>query len=93
MITIFVDLNFGIECFRAKNKNHFLFTLGPHLWDSRFAADTIQSELAYKNPYTMSISAMKIKFLELQDNDKKAKKPRLEGLSEGQEDIKEVLHD
>lgn len=55
-------------------------------------SDTIQSKLAHKSSYIISIKAMKIKFPKLYDNNKKVKKPRLEGLLEGQKDIKEVLH-
>ncbi len=53
---------------------------------------TIQSKLADKGPYTTSIRGMRMRFPELQDDDKKAMKLRSEGLSEGWEDIKHVFH-
>ncbi len=54
--------------------------------------DIVQSEQANKGLYTASIRDMKMKFSDLQNDDKKAKKLRSEGLSEGWEDIKQVLH-
>ncbi len=57
-----------------------------HFWD------TIQSKLADEGPYTATIGGMRMRLPELQDNDKKAKKLRLEGLPEGWEDIEQVLH-
>ncbi len=54
--------------------------------------NTIQSELADKGPYTTSIRGMRIRLPELQDDDKEAMKLRSEGLLEGWEDIKQVLH-
>ncbi len=53
--------------------------------------DTIRSKLADEGPYTTSIRGMKMRFPELQDDDKKAMKWRSEGLSEGWEDIEQVL--
>ena len=41
------------------------------------------SKLINKNPCTTSIGGMKIKFLELQDDDKESKKVRFEELPEG----------
>ncbi len=52
--------------------------------------DTIQSKLADKGPYTVSIGDMRIKLPELQDDNKKAKKLRSKRLSEGKEDIEQV---
>ncbi len=49
--------------------------------------DTIRSELADKSPYTASIGGMRMRLLELQDDNKEAMKLRLEGPSEGWEDI------
>ena len=40
--------------------------------------DIIQSEIADKDPYIASIIGMKMRLFELQDNDKEAKKLRLE---------------
>ncbi len=54
--------------------------------------DTIRSELADKGPYTASICGMRMRLPELQDDDKEAMKLRSEGLSEGWEDIEQVLH-
>ncbi len=54
--------------------------------------DTIWSELADKGPYIVSIGGMKMRLLELQDDDKEAMKLRSEGLPEGWEDIKQMLH-
>ena len=55
--------------------------------------DTFQSKLADKSPYTASIEGMRIRFLGLQDDDKKAKKLRSEQvLSEGWEDIEQMLY-
>ena len=44
--------------------------------------DTIQNKLAYKNHFTTRIEGIRIRLPELQDDDKKAKKLRLEGLLE-----------
>ncbi len=54
--------------------------------------DTIQSKLADKGPYTASIGGMRMRLLELQDDDKEAMKLRSEGLPGACEDIKQVLH-
>ncbi len=54
--------------------------------------DTIQSKLADKGPYTASIGGMRMRLLELQDDDKEAMKLRSERLLEGWEDIEQVLH-
>ncbi len=54
--------------------------------------DTIQSKLADEGPYTASIGGMRMKLPELQDDDKEAMKLRSQGLPEGWEDIKQVLH-
>ncbi len=55
--------------------------------------DTIRNELADKSPYIASIGDMRMRLLELQDDDKEAKKLRLEQvLPEGWEDIKQVLY-
>ncbi len=53
---------------------------------------TIWSELAHESPYTASIGGMGIRLLKLQDDDKQAKNLKSEGLPEGWEDIKELLH-
>ncbi len=57
-----------------------------HFWD------TIQSELADKGPYTTSIGGMRMRLPELQDDNKEAMKLRSERLSEGWEDIEQVLY-
>ncbi len=44
--------------------------------------DTIRSELADKVPYTASIGGMRMRLLELQDDDKEAMKLSSEGLPE-----------
>ncbi len=54
--------------------------------------DIIRSKLADKGPYTASIGGMRMRLPELQDDDKEAMKLRSEGLSEGWEDIQQVLH-
>ncbi len=54
--------------------------------------DIIQSKLADKGPYTASIRGMRMRLPELQDDDKKAIKLRSEGLSEGWENIEQVLN-
>ncbi len=54
--------------------------------------DTIRSKLADKDPYTASIGNMRMRLPELQDDDKEAMKLRSEGLPEGWEDIKQMLH-
>ncbi len=54
--------------------------------------NSIQSKLADVSPYTGSIGDMRIKVSDLQDVDKEVMKLRLEGLSEGWEDIEQVLH-
>ncbi len=54
--------------------------------------DTLQGELAAESPYTTSIEGMRIRLLELQDDNKNAMKLRSEELVEGWEDIKQVLH-
>ncbi len=54
--------------------------------------NTIRSERANEGPYTVSIGSMRVRLPELQDDDKEAMKLRSEGLSEGWEDIKQVLH-
>ncbi len=53
--------------------------------------DTIQSELADEGPYIASIGGMRMRLPELQDDNKEAMKLRSEGLSEGWEDIEQVL--
>ncbi len=45
--------------------------------------DTIRSKLADEGPYTASIGGMKMRFPELQDDNKEAMKLRSEGLPEG----------
>lgn len=54
--------------------------------------DTIQSKLAHKGLYITSIEAMQMSLLELQDNNKEAKKLKSEELPENWEDIKEMLY-
>ncbi len=54
--------------------------------------DTIRSELANKGPYTARIVGIRMRLPELQDDDKEAMKLRSDRLSEGWEDIKQVLH-
>ncbi len=54
--------------------------------------DIIRSELADEGPFTASISGMRMKLAELQDEDKEVMKLRSEGLPEGWEDIEQVLH-
>ncbi len=54
--------------------------------------DTIQDKLANKGPYIASIGDMRMRFLELQDDDKEAKKLRSERLPEGWKDIEKVLY-
>ncbi len=54
--------------------------------------DTIQSKLTDEGHYTASIGDMKMRLPELQDNDKEAMKLRSKRLSEGWEDIEQVLH-
>ncbi len=55
--------------------------------------DTIWSELADKGPSTISIEGIKMRLPELQDDDTKAKKLRLEQvLLKGWEDIEQVLY-
>ena len=54
--------------------------------------DIIQNKLAYKNLYIARNEGMRMRLLELQDDDKKVKKLSLEGLSEVKKDIKEVFH-
>ncbi len=54
--------------------------------------DTLRSKLAAEGPYTASIEDMRMRLPELQDDDKKAMKLRSERLSEGWEDIEQVLH-
>ncbi len=52
----------------------------------------MRSELADEGPYTARIEGMRMRVLELQDDNKEAMKLRSEGLPEGWEDIKQVLH-
>ncbi len=54
--------------------------------------DTLWSELVAEGPYTASIGDMRMRLPELQNEDKEAMKLKLEGLPEGWEDIKQVLH-
>ncbi len=54
--------------------------------------DNIQSKLADEGPYTANIGGIRMRLPELQDDDKEAMKLRSEGLSEGWEDIEQVLH-
>lgn len=46
----------------------------------------------HKDPYTISIEVMRMRLLELQDDDKEVRKLRSEKLLEGWEDIKELLY-
>ncbi len=50
---------------------------------SRLFWDTLRSELAAEGRYTASIGGMRMRLSELQDDDKKAMKLRIEGLLEG----------
>lgn len=50
----------------------------------------MQSMLVNKASYIASIKAIKIKLLDLQDNNKEARKLRIERLSKGWEDIKRL---
>ncbi len=52
----------------------------------------IRSKLADKGPYTASIGSMRMRLPKLQDDDKKAMKLKSKGLSEGWEDIEQVLY-
>ena len=45
-------------------------------------SNTILNKLIEKDPYTINIRGMRMKFFELQDDDKQAKKLRLERLPE-----------
>ncbi len=54
--------------------------------------NTIESELAHEGPHIMSIGDMKIIVPQLYDNNKEAKKLRLERLLKGWKDIDKVLH-
>ncbi len=54
--------------------------------------DTIRNELTDEGLYTASIGGMRMRLPELQDDDKEAMKLRSERLSEGWEDIKQLLH-
>ena len=54
--------------------------------------NTIQDKLAYEGSYTTNIMGIRIKLLELQDNEKKIKKVSLEELLKDWEDIKEMFH-
>lgn len=52
----------------------------------------IQSKLAHESPYTASIRVIRMRLPKLQDNNKKAKKLRVEELLKGWKDIKEVFY-
>ncbi len=54
--------------------------------------ETNQNELANEGPHTVSIGGMRIRLPQLEDNNKEAKKLRLEGLLEGWEDIEQVFY-
>lgn len=56
--------------------------------------DSIRGKLAYESFYIVNIRAMRMRLLELQDNEKKVKKLRLEGhwLLNGWEDIEQMLN-
>lgn len=54
--------------------------------------NTIQSKLAEKCPYTLSIRGMRIRLLKLQKNDKEAKKLRSKRLTEGWKNIEQVFY-
>ncbi len=54
--------------------------------------DTIWSKLANKGSYTASIEGMRMRLLELQDDNKEAKKLRSKRLPEDWEDIEQVLY-
>ena len=60
----------------------------PHL---RQFWETFQAELGAEGPYRVSISAMRLRLLELQDNDEDAITLRAGGLPEGWEDVEGVL--
>ncbi len=50
--------------------------------------NTVRRELANKSPYIASIGDMRMRLVELRDDDKEAKKLSSEGLSEDRKDIK-----
>ena len=52
----------------------------------------IESKLAHKDPYIISIGDKEIRLPKLQNNNKEAKKLRSEKLSKGWEDIKKLLY-
>lgn len=72
---------------------HQVFICGTHVLPQlrQFWA-TLHGELAYEEPYQVSIGSIKLRLLELQAEDKQAKNIRAEGLKEGWENIEEVLH-
>ena len=54
--------------------------------------DTFQAKLGNEGPYQVSISAMRLKLLELQELDDEAWKIRAERLKNNYEEVDEVLH-
>ena len=54
--------------------------------------DTFQAELVTEGPYQVSIGAMRLRLLELQESDNEARKIRAEGLKNDYEEVDGVLH-
>ena len=54
--------------------------------------DTFRAELGTEGPYQVSIGAMRLRLLELQESDDEARKIRAEGLKNNYEEVDGVLH-
>lgn len=54
--------------------------------------DIIRGEIAHKYFYTTSITAMRMRLPQLQDDDKKTRKPRAKRLSKDWENIEEIFY-
>ena len=54
--------------------------------------DTFRAKLGAAGPYWVSISAMCLRLLELQESDNKAQKIKVEGLKSNYEEVDRVLH-
>lgn len=94
LIPIAIIIEKGI---RVDNKSLFSPILGIDLQNSHLIITTSvlgyhPTKLIYEALYILSIDDIRMRFLELQDNNQKARKLKVEILLEGQKDIKEVFH-
>ena len=72
---------------------HRVLICGTHvLLQLRQFWNTFRAELGAEGPYRVSIGAMRLRLLKLQESDDEARKIRAEGLKDNYEEVDGVLH-